>query len=146
MCKSREKKKAAWEEEKPALTPARALSLVEQWLAEPHPKWLTKKDPARKAISKLGIDEPFLQGLVVGDWGAVQERLKLSMKQVQVRNNPPLRVGDRVEVVAGNHVKWESVGQRGTLADYFSDCKKWGIEMDDGEPVLILQGNLKRVC
>jgi hypothetical protein len=148
VCKSREKKKAAWETETPAPAPARTLPLVEQWLAEPHPKWLTMHRgapvPAREKMSKLGIDEPFLQGLAVGDWDAAQERLHLCMKQVQVQNSPPLRAGDRVEVTAGNHVKWESVGQRGTLAEYFSDCKKWGIEMDDGEPVLILQGNLRR--
>ena len=51
---------------------------------------------------------------------------------------------DRIVVLPGNNVMFESVGQRGTLERYFEDDGKWGIRMDNGENALISKKNLRR--
>ena len=65
-------------------------------------------------------------------------------RNVRVHNDPPLRPGDYVEVVPGNSVMWESVGQVGELLEYFPADGKWGIDLYP-QPALIMEGNLKRV-
>jgi hypothetical protein len=143
--------KTAWKEGHKRVCKSRKakpkLSIVDQWLEmKPYPQWLTcRREEVRVVMRKLGVGAEHLAGLKVGDWHGAHDRLEQSMKKVNVRNTPPLRAGDRIEVQAGNHLKWPSVGMRGTLEEYFPDTAKWGIQMDDGEPVCIMAANLKRV-
>ena len=100
---------------------------------------------ARKAMEMAGMTVGFLKGLKIGDHLAVKDRMKACSKRVIVKNNPPLKEGDFVEVVVGNEVRWQWVGQKGILRDYFKRDKKWGIEFQNGDCVLIMADNLKRI-
>jgi hypothetical protein len=100
---------------------------------------------AEETMRRLGMTASFLQGLAVGDWLAVKRRMVAVGRPVQIQNDPPLKAGDYIEVVAGNDVKWETVGQRGIIVEFSRRDKKWGIEFDEDCPGLVLQGNLRRI-
>jgi len=96
-------------------------------------------------MERLGMTASFLCGIQIGDYNTVRKRMVQMGAPVSIKNNPPLKVGDYVQVEPGNSVKFEMVGQRGTLLEYFRRDKKWGIDMDNGIPTMIMVGNLKRV-
>jgi hypothetical protein len=50
-----------------------------------------------------------------------------------------------VLIVAGNSVSQGQIGEEGQLSCYFDDTKKWGIDMDEGDQIMIHQANLLRV-
>ena len=65
--------------------------------------------------------------------------------EVNYVNNPRLKVGNRVEVLPGNGLRWDWVGQHGKLMEYFRDRNRWGVALEEsGEQGLIMAGNLKR--
>ena len=51
-------------------------------------------------------------------------------RKVKMVNRPPLKIGDCVQVVAGNNIKFETVGQRGILSEYFPAGREWGVDFD----------------
>ena len=97
-----------------------------------------------QALDNLAIRPAFVHDLELGDWDALDRRIVMADRSVRVHNDPPLRPGDYVEVVPGNSVMWESVGQVGELLEYFPADGKWGIDLYP-QPALIMEGNLKRV-
>mmetsp|Transcript_27057 Transcript_27057/g.65659 ORF Transcript_27057/g.65659 Transcript_27057/m.65659 type:complete len:215 (-) Transcript_27057:92-736(-) len=120
--------------------------LMEQWKATmpPHliPPHCRNRD---EALEVLGVSPDLVTGLAVGDWWSAMQRRQALDEDVNYRNRPPLKEGDTIEVLAGNCVKWTSVGQKGRLGEYFADMGKWGVDLEDGQSVLIKAGNLKRV-
>lgn len=118
--------------------------LMNQW-AKTMPKRDYRGTTARKRMDQLGMTASFVKEIKVGDWKKVRKRMVQMDAPVNIRNTPPLQEGDYVQVEAGNSVKFEMVGQRGTLMDYFWDEDKWGIDMDNGIPTMIKKGNLRRV-
>jgi hypothetical protein len=121
--------------------------ILSEWAATMPAKNLIPGTDAPETMCRLGISIHYVKGLALGDWAALDQRLAQSCQKVKVRNNPPLKVGDFIEAVAGNHVKWECVGQRGTLEQYFKKEKKWGIRFKSVflSPTLLTEDSLKRV-
>ena len=122
--------------------------LLLKQLANAMPAKMRKDDvPPLELMQMLGINLQFLSGLATGDWDAAFKRLVMVSKKIEVKNNPPLKVGDYVEVQAGNDVLWNIVGKHGYLEQYFPHEKKWGILYDKNYPPggLVMANNLLRV-
>ncbi|KAL9189281.1 hypothetical protein ACHAXT_011771 [Thalassiosira profunda] len=116
----------------------------EEWM--PIDLIMPEKGTKAETMKALAITPEFVEGIPVGNWQRLNMRLREAEKPVNFANHPPLKRGDRVEVLAGNSVKWGQVGKRGKLNEFFGDDGKWGIEMEDtGEGVLVMAGNLKRI-
>ena len=99
----------------------------------------------RQAMDHLSITPELVQGISVGDWHQVVTRIQQMDAEVNYVNNPRLRVGNRVEVLPGNGLRWDWVGQHGKLMEYFRDRNRWGVALEEsGEQGLIMAGNLKR--
>jgi hypothetical protein len=144
----KECQKAAWKAGHKRVCASRERPLLQRWL-EKLPKKMpwhgdSLKDTAY-VLDKLAITSEFLVGLKIGHWPSVMDRLQQAMADVNIRNVPPLAVGDRVKVFPGNNVKWHAVGKTGTLEEYDSDDGKWGIDLESGDKSYIMKGNLKRV-
>ena len=120
--------------------------LMDQWEASITPRDMPPgcRSP-EDAMEYYNITPDLVTGLPVGAWPEAIARRQALERNVNYKNTPPLQVRDTVEVLAGNHVKWTSVGQRGTLGEYFRPEKKWGLVLEDGQPVMIKAANLKRV-
>ena len=102
---------------------------------------------AAQTLKNMNITPQFVEGIPIGNWSLLIHRMQLVGKSVYTRNVPKLQRGDYVEILAGNGIKWQLVGERGTIVDYFADEDKWGMEMDKREigPSLVFAGNLKRL-
>ena len=102
---------------------------------------------AAQTLKNMNIAPQFVEGIPIGNWSQLIDRMQLVGKSVYMRNVPKLQRGDYVEILAGNGIKWQLVGERGTIVDYFADEDKWGLEMDKREigPSLVFAGNLKRL-
>lgn len=122
--------------------------LMEAWALSMPPHMEVLDGSARATLSKLGIRPAVVQGIRVGDWHSLMMRLRDADSKVKVKNEFPfLEEGNYIEIVAGNSVKYECVGQRGVLKEYFRGEQKWGIDLDeDGDPSLIHKNNLKRLA
>ena len=158
--------KAAWKLHKRACKPrvaapvAKPIPLVEQFLqaestSSCHMLRFEGKTP-RETIKYLNIEEDQLfEGLAVGDWDGVFARIFRSVQTVRALNDPPLRSGDRVEIMAGNHVRWAYVGKMGMIVhrhkapDVLGEqVWDWSVDIDfvsDDDMVVINERNLKRV-
>lgn len=120
--------------------------LMQQWERSMDPTMVKDGRSASEEMKKLGITPAFVKGLPVGNWHRLVMRMQLADAPVRYKNDPPLEPRDYIEVLPGNSVKWDMVGERGTLVEYFVEDDKWGIEMEiSGEAVLVREGNLKRI-
>ena len=96
----------------------------------------------------LKITPDFVEGIRTGDWTTLVRRMMEVDKPLNNNTTTKkFRPGDYIEVMKGNHIKWNMVGERGILCDYFEDEDKWGIEMDSPKlgPSLVYAGNLKLI-
>ena len=102
---------------------------------------------AAQTLKNMNITPQFVEGIPIGNWSLLIDRMQLVGKSIYIRNVPKLQRGDYVEILAGNGIKWQLVGEKGFIIDYFADEDKWGMEMDDQKigPSLVFAGNLKRV-
>jgi hypothetical protein len=102
---------------------------------------------AAQTLKNMNITPQFVEGIPIGNWSLLIHRMQLVGKSVYTRNVPKLQRGDYVEILPGNGIKWQLVGEKGFIIDYFADEDKWGMEMDDQKigPSLVFAGNLKRV-
>ena len=120
--------------------------LMEEWKATMPPHLIPPHCRSRgEAMIFLGVTPDLMTGLPVGAWYQLMERREALDEDINYKNRPPLKKGDVIEVLAGNCVKWTSVGQKGTLEEHFPQMGKWGVDLEDGQTVLINAGNLKRV-
>ena len=93
-------------------------------------------------MKALGIRPPLVKDMPIGNWHLlITQRIMKADAPVTYINEPPLSV----EVLPGDSVKWEMVGQRGRIMDYFEYDDKWGIDIEGGQPSLVMAGNLKRI-
>ena len=102
---------------------------------------------AAQTLKNMNITPQFVEGIPIGNWSQLIDRMQLVGKSIYIRNVPKLQRGDYVEILPGNGIKWQLVGEKGFIIDYFADEDKWGMEMDDQKigPSLVFAGNLKRV-
>ena len=106
-------------------------------------QWEESRPPHMKGLE---IRPALVKGIPIGNWHLlITQRIMKADAPVSYVNEPPLSEGDRVEVLPGNSVKWEMVGQKGRIMDYFEDEDKWGIDIEGGQPSLVMAGNLKRI-
>jgi len=134
---------AAWSH----LPPDQA-ALMTQWEQSMPSSHLQPNTSAAQTLKNMRITPAFVKDIPIGNWLALIHRMQSVEKRVYIKNVPPLHSGDYVEIVAGNHIKWELVGEKGCIVDYFDDEDKWGLEMDKKEeigPSLVFAGNLKRL-
>jgi hypothetical protein len=126
-------------------SPAEQEAVMEQW-AQRMRETLYIGTTARAEMARRGITPTVLRCLPVNaPWAALFHLMLSRVAPIHVRNSPPLKRGDYVEIQAGNHVQWESVGKRGTLVEYFRDNDHWGVDMELGDPGLTMAANLKRI-
>jgi hypothetical protein len=123
-------------------------ALLDQWAATMPNELQVPGCSARATIDKMGLRPIHFQGTTMGDWGKVvrglnEEGAKVSLSKSQRK----LRPGDRVQILPGNHVKREVVGQTAVLVEYFRSSQKWGMECDQSHmaPAMILAANLKLI-
>ena len=96
----------------------------------------------------MAITPDLVKGIRTGDWTTLVRRIMEVDKPLSnTTTTTKFRPGDYIEVMKGNHIKWNMVGERGILCDYFEDEDKWGIEMDNPKlgPSLVCAGNLKLI-
>ena len=127
--------------------PPNERDLMKKWEETFPPTMLVPGHPTKSGSMKaLAIRPALVKGIRIGNWYALTtQRIMKADAPVNYVNNPPLSRGDCVEILPGNAIKWELVGQKGIIMDYFDDDDKWGIEIKGGMPSLVMAGNLKRI-
>lgn len=144
--------KAAWKIHKQACKARKAgatLPLVDQWLAKSPPYWLMEDGggdaDARRSMKKMGVDARMLEGLTIGDWAGVARRMMDSVNEVRTRNDPPLQVGDHVEIFPGNAMTWPLQRETGTLLMENPDGEGWRVDTAGGVRDFVDTRNIKRL-
>ena len=158
--------KAAWKlhkrackERAAASAVSQPVSLVEQFLQTESTSTCRmlhfQGRTPRQTVKFLNIEDQLLEGLAVGDWDEVFARVVRSVETVCALNDPPLRSGDRVEILPGNGICWAYVGKMGMAVDRHQapDLRggrvwDWSVDIDfvcDNDMVHVDERNLKRV-
>lgn len=125
--------------------PVNEMQLIQAWAATAPPRLTKLASTPEAAMARLGITPDFLHGLTIGDWDGVDARMMQGFKKTKAKNKSPLQRGDYVQILPGNHVNFQMVGQQGTLLEYFKKDRKWGLELDSGDKVMILAKNLQKI-
>jgi hypothetical protein len=100
---------------------------------------------ARRSMKKMGVDARMLEGLTIGDWAGVARRMMDSVNEVRTRNDPPLQVGDHVEIFPGNAMTWPLQRETGTLLTENPDGEGWRVDTAGGVRDYVDIRNIKRL-